>query len=77
MPPKGGPPKKKRNISGLKNQSTSFEISTSQNVDNQPDNNTDGDGGMISLPKTLRIWLGVNRRMNRILILNLIMNGKA
>ena len=35
MPPKGRPPKKKRNISGLKNQSA---VS-----DNQTNNNTDGD----------------------------------
>jgi hypothetical protein len=58
MPPKGRPPKKKRNISGLKNQSTSFEISTSQNMDNKPDNNTDGDGGNDQPPKDLKDMAG-------------------
>ena len=37
MPPKGRPPKKRRNISGLKTQSAAS--------DNQTDNNTEGDRG--------------------------------
>ena len=39
MPPKGCPPKKKRNISGLKNQPA---VSDNQ-INNQTNNNTDGD----------------------------------
>ena len=39
MPPRGRPPKKKRNISGLKNQPA---VSDNQ-INNQTNNNTDGD----------------------------------
>jgi hypothetical protein len=53
MPPKGRPPKKKRNISGLKNQSASSEIPTSQNG-----NNTDGDKVDDQPPKDLKDMAG-------------------
>jgi hypothetical protein len=46
MPPKGRPPKKKRNISGLRNQPSSSKVpllpaveSTGQNADNNEDDN--------------------------------------
>ena len=55
MPPKGHPPKKK-NISGLKNQSAASN--------NQTDNNTDGDRGDDSdqPPKNHKDMAGVNRK---------------
>jgi hypothetical protein len=62
MPPKGRPPKKKRNISGLKNQSASSasEIPLSQNTgaDNEPDINTDGDQGDDQPPNDLKDLAG-------------------
>jgi hypothetical protein len=59
MPPKGRPPKKKRNISGLKNQSGLSESPINQNMqDNLPDNDTDGDGGDDQPPNNLKDMAG-------------------